>query len=61
MFLDAAKALAGEVTDAALAEGGVYPQLRRIRNCSRAVACAVIRRAVDGGHAVAPIGGVEAL
>jgi malate dehydrogenase (oxaloacetate-decarboxylating)(NADP+) len=45
MFLDAARALADQVTDRDLAEGAVYPALSRIRSCSRAVACAVIRRA----------------
>jgi malate dehydrogenase (oxaloacetate-decarboxylating) len=53
MFLDAAKALAAQVTDADLASGAVYPELTRIRTCSRAVACAVIRRAVEQGHAEA--------
>jgi malic enzyme len=51
MFLDAAKALAEQVSDADLAGGAVYPQLSRIRDCSQAVACAVIRRAVAEGHA----------
>jgi malic enzyme len=51
MFLDAAKALADQVTQEDLASGAVYPQLTRIRSCSRAVACAVIRRAVAEGHA----------
>ena len=51
MFLDAAKALAGQVTDGDLADGAVYPQLSRIQDCSQAVACAVIRRAVAEGHA----------
>ena len=51
MFLDAAKALAVHVTDADLAEGAVYPELPRIRQCSHGVACAVIRRAVLEGHA----------
>jgi malic enzyme len=51
MFLDAAKALAQEVTDDDLAEVAVYPTLDRIRECSHAVACAVIRRAVQEGHA----------
>ncbi len=51
MFLDAAKALAGKVTDADLAETAVYPELTRIRECSHAVACAVVRRAVTEGHA----------
>lgn len=45
MFLDAAKALAGQVTAEDLAAGSVYPGLTRIRACSHAVACAVIRRA----------------
>ncbi len=51
MFLDAAKALAANVTAEDLAEGAVYPQLSRIRDCSHDVACAVIRRAVAEGHA----------
>ena len=51
MFLDAAKALAREVTAEDLAHGAIYPQLDRIRECSRAVACAVIRRAVAERHA----------
>jgi len=55
MFLDAAKALAANVTAEDLAEGSVYPRLARIRDCSHAVACAVIRRAVAEGHAVASV------
>jgi malic enzyme len=55
MFLDAAKALANEVTAADLAQGAVYPELSRIRACSLVVACAVIRRAVAEGHADAGI------
>lgn len=51
MFLAAAKALADKVTENDLAEVAVYPELPRIRECSHAVACAVIRRAVDEGHA----------
>ena len=51
MFLDAAKALAANVTAEDLAESAVYPKLSRIRDCSHAVACAVIRRAVAEGHA----------
>jgi malic enzyme len=51
MFLDASKALASQVTDADLEEGGVYPEVARIRACSHAVACAVIRRAVSEGYA----------
>jgi malate dehydrogenase (oxaloacetate-decarboxylating) len=55
MFLEAAKALAGQVTDGDLAAGALYPELRRIRECSYAVACATIRRAVQEGHADAEI------
>ncbi|HSB36706.1 MAG TPA: NAD-dependent malic enzyme, partial [Thermoanaerobaculia bacterium] len=55
MFLDAAKALAAKVTAEDLAEGAVYPQLSRIRDCSHAVACAVVRRAVAEGHADASV------
>ncbi len=51
MFLDAARALAGLVSADDLSEGAVYPKLTRIRDCSHAVACAVIRRAVAEGHA----------
>jgi malate dehydrogenase (oxaloacetate-decarboxylating) len=51
MFLAAAKALAEKVTDADLAESAVYPQLSTIRECSHAVATAVIRRAVADGFA----------
>ena len=50
MFLEAAKALAAMVTPEDLAECAVYPQLSRIRDCSFAVACATIRRAVAEGH-----------
>ncbi len=51
MFLDAAKALASTVTAEDLEQRAVYPRLSRIRDCSHAVACAVIRRAVAEGHA----------
>ena len=51
MFLDAARALAQLVSPADLAQGAVFPELTRIRDCSHAVACAVIRRAVAEGHA----------
>ena len=51
MFLEAAKALATMVTPEDLAETAVYPELARIRDCSFAVACATIRRAVAEGHA----------
>jgi malic enzyme len=51
MFLDAARVLAKMVSAADLDQGAVYPQLTRIRDCSHAVGCAVIRRAVAEGHA----------
>jgi malic enzyme len=51
MFLDAARVLAEQVSQADLEQGAVYPDLTRIRDCSHAVACAVIRRAVAEGHA----------
>jgi malic enzyme len=51
MFLAAAKALADKVTDEDLAQVAVYPKLTRIRECSHAVACAVVRRAVEDGQA----------
>jgi malate dehydrogenase (oxaloacetate-decarboxylating)(NADP+) len=51
MFLDAARVLAQMVSPADLDQGAVYPELTRIRDCSHAVACAVIRRAVAEGHA----------
>lgn len=51
MFLDAARMLADQVTDADLASGAVYPDLTRIRSCSRAIAGAVIRRAFQERHA----------
>lgn len=50
MFLDAAKALAHDVTPADLERGLIYPELSRIRECSHAVASAVIRRAIAEGH-----------
>jgi malic enzyme len=51
MFLDAAKALAHQVTAEDLAESATYPHLESIRECSYAVAEAVIQRAVREGHA----------
>jgi malic enzyme len=51
MFLDAAHALAATVTEADLDSGSLFPALTRIRDVSRVVACAVIRRAVRQGHA----------
>ena len=51
MFLEAARALAGKVTAKDLDESAVYPELPRIRECSHAVACATVKRAVKEGHA----------
>jgi malic enzyme len=51
MFLEAARALAQTVSPADLGRGAVYPELTRIRDCSHAVASAVVRRAVTEGHA----------
>ena len=51
MFLAAARALAHEVSQAALDEGRLYPRLTRIREVSRAVAVAVIRIACEIGLA----------
>jgi malate dehydrogenase (oxaloacetate-decarboxylating) len=50
MFLDAAGALADMTSPSDLEGGAVYPELRRIRECSHAVACATIRRAVEEGY-----------
>jgi malate dehydrogenase (oxaloacetate-decarboxylating) len=51
MFLEAARALAGMVRSEDLASSSVFPELDRIRACSHAVACAVIRAAVADGLA----------
>jgi malic enzyme len=51
MFLEAARALASQVTEKDLAESAVYPELPRIRECSLSVACATVRKAVAEGHA----------
>jgi malic enzyme len=51
MFLASAQALASLVRQSDLDQGAVYPELTRIRDCSQAVACAVIRCAVAEGHA----------
>ena len=51
MFLAAARALASLATPTDLAEGSLLPALARVREISHTVACAVIRRAVEEGHA----------
>jgi malic enzyme len=55
IFLDAAKSLAAQVTAQDLDECAVYPELKRIRDCSHAVACASVRRAVLEGYAHAEL------
>jgi malate dehydrogenase (oxaloacetate-decarboxylating) len=47
MFLDAARALAEFVSPADIEQPTLLPEIHRIREISHAVACAVIRRAVD--------------
>jgi malic enzyme len=51
MFLEAAKALAAQVTQKDLDVVAVFPELTRIRECSLAVACATVQQAVREGHA----------
>jgi malate dehydrogenase (oxaloacetate-decarboxylating) len=53
MFLDAARTLAARVEAKDLDEGSLFPPLRSIRAISHAIACAVIRRGVQQGHAEA--------
>ena len=55
MILESAKALANMVTEVDLGQVAVFPELPRIRDCSHAVACAAIRKAVEEGHAEADI------
>ena len=47
-----------QVTPGDLGRGAVYPELTRIRDCSHAVACAVIRRAIVEGQSALPRGAV---
>jgi malate dehydrogenase (oxaloacetate-decarboxylating) len=51
VFLAAARALAHQVTSHDLEEGALYPELARIRECSRAVACATAAQTVADGAA----------
>ena len=51
MFLDAAKALALHVGEADLEQVSLFPRLESIRDISHSVACAVVRRGVEQGHA----------
>jgi len=54
MFLAAARALASEVTEADIAEGRIYPPLKRIRAVSLTIAIATAKVAYDQGLAAAP-------
>ena len=54
MFVVAARTLAGEVTDADIAEGRVYPPIARIRDVSARIATAVAEVAYARGLARAP-------
>jgi malate dehydrogenase (oxaloacetate-decarboxylating)(NADP+) len=54
MFLAAAKALAGVVTDADLQQGRVYPPLTKIREASAQIAIKVVETAYDLGLATRP-------
>ena len=54
MFLAAAQALAGEVSEADLAQGAVYPPLQRIREVSLAIATAVAEAGYAEGVARLP-------
>ena len=51
MFLAAARTLAGLASPADLEAGALFPPLARVREISRVVACAALRRAIDEGHA----------
>lgn len=54
MFYTAAKTLAHMVTDGELATGTMYPDLRKIRQISLAIATAVCRAAYEEGLATVP-------
>lgn len=51
MLYVAAEALANHVTTEELAQGKVFPPLRKIRDVSREVAVAVIKQAIEEGQA----------
>jgi malate dehydrogenase (oxaloacetate-decarboxylating) len=51
MFLVAARALAAQVSDERIAEGGLYPAVQTLADISRIVALAVAREAVASGVA----------
>ncbi len=54
MFLAAAEALAGQVSEADLAQGSLYPALGKVRDVSAHIAAAVARVAYEQGFADAP-------
>ena len=54
MFSEASRALAGEVTNEDLSQGRIYPPLKRIREVSLVIACAVAEVAYRDGLAEAP-------
>ena len=54
MFLTAAHALASEVSETDLAEGRIYPPLKRIREVSLTIAIAIAKVAYDQGLAAVP-------
>ena len=54
MFLSAAKILAGQVTDADLSQGSIYPPLNAIRDVSLNIAVGVAEIAYEKGLAVEP-------
>ena len=58
MFLAAARALAGCVTDDLLRLGSVYPSIDQVRTCSHVVAKAVVHRAIEEGVAD-PVEGLD--
>jgi malate dehydrogenase (oxaloacetate-decarboxylating)(NADP+) len=55
MFLAAARALAGTVSEADLAQGSLYPPLAKVRDASAAIAAAVARVAYERSLATRPM------
>jgi malate dehydrogenase (oxaloacetate-decarboxylating) len=51
MFLDAAHALARSVSESDFAEGSLFPRFAHVRDISHEIACGVIRRGIEQGHA----------
>jgi malic enzyme len=62
MFLLAARALAGAVTEERLGSGAIYPPVGELRTVSRAIAIEVAREAVESGFAgIDPASDIEVL